>query len=132
MATKNLQYESGRSMVEMLGTLAIIGVLSIGGIAGYKYGMDKYRANQTVNDIMLRAVDLIAQATQGQEALTLSEWQNDNSVYDISGEDYTEDNLIVFDVGIQKKIPQQVCQTIFDTFYTQAFQIDINDKVANT
>ncbi|MBR6675408.1 MAG: hypothetical protein IKL32_05775, partial [Alphaproteobacteria bacterium] len=47
-------------------------------------------------------------------------------------EDYTEDNLIVFDVGIQKKIPQQVCQTIFDTFYTQAFQIDINDKVANT
>ena len=132
MATKNLQYESGRSMVEMLGVLAIVGVLSIGGIAGYSYGMDKYRANQTVNDIMLRAVDLIAQATQGQEALTLSEWQNDSSVYDISGEDYTEDNLIVFDVGIQKKIPQQVCQTIFDTFYTQAFQIDINDKVANT
>ena len=28
--------ESGRSMVEMLGVLAIIGVLSIGGIAGYK------------------------------------------------------------------------------------------------
>ena len=26
--------ESGRSMVEMLGVLAIIGVLSIGGIAG--------------------------------------------------------------------------------------------------
>ena len=124
--------QSGRSMVEMLGVLAIVGVLSVGGIAGYSYGMEKYRANQTVNDIMLRAVDLIAQATQGQEALTLSEWQNDSSVYDISSEDYTEDNLIVFDVGIQKKIPQQVCQTIFDTFYTQAFQIDINDKVANT
>ena len=27
--------ESGRSMVEMLGVLAVIGVLSIGGIAGY-------------------------------------------------------------------------------------------------
>ncbi|MBQ9738005.1 MAG: hypothetical protein IJV75_00620, partial [Alphaproteobacteria bacterium] len=37
--------QSGRSMVEMLGTLAIIGVLSMGGIAGYSYGMDKYRAN---------------------------------------------------------------------------------------
>ena len=28
------QKEKGRSMVEMLGVLAIIGVLSIGGIAG--------------------------------------------------------------------------------------------------
>ena len=38
--------ESGRSMVEMLGVLAIIGVLSIGGIAGYTMSMRKYRANQ--------------------------------------------------------------------------------------
>ena len=30
--------QSGRSMVEMLGVLAIIGVLSIGGIAGYLRG----------------------------------------------------------------------------------------------
>ena len=27
--------QSGRSMVEMLGVLAIIGVLSVGGISGY-------------------------------------------------------------------------------------------------
>ena len=38
--------EDGRSMVEMLGVLAIIGVLSIGGIAGYTLSMRKYRANQ--------------------------------------------------------------------------------------
>ena len=31
--------ESGRSMVEMLGVLAIIGVLSIGGISGYTLSM---------------------------------------------------------------------------------------------
>ena len=37
--------ESGRSMVEMLGVLAIIGVLSIGGIAGYVLSMNRYRAN---------------------------------------------------------------------------------------
>ena len=38
--------EFGRSMVEMLGVLAIIGVLSIGGIAGYSMSMRKHRANQ--------------------------------------------------------------------------------------
>jgi len=48
--------ESGRSMVEMLGVLAIIGVLSIGGIAGYTMAMNKYQANEIVNVIMHGAV----------------------------------------------------------------------------
>ncbi len=42
--------QSGRSMVEMLGVLAIIGVLSVGAIAGYSQAMGKYRANKTIND----------------------------------------------------------------------------------
>ena len=37
--------ERGRSMVEMLGVLAIVGVLSIGAISGYTYAMSKHRAN---------------------------------------------------------------------------------------
>lgn len=41
--------ESGRSMVEMLGVLAIIGVLSIGGIAGYTMAMNRYRANEIID-----------------------------------------------------------------------------------
>ncbi len=38
--------QSGRSMVEMLGVLAIIGVLSVGAIAGYSKAMFKYRLNR--------------------------------------------------------------------------------------
>lgn len=41
--------ESGRSMVEMLGVLAIIGVLSVGGIAGYTMAMNRYKANQILD-----------------------------------------------------------------------------------
>ena len=33
--------ENGRSMVEMLGVLAIIGVLSVAGIGGYSMAMKK-------------------------------------------------------------------------------------------
>ena len=40
---------SGRSMVEMLGVLAIIGVLSIGAIAGYSKAMMKYKLNLVTN-----------------------------------------------------------------------------------
>ena len=41
--------ESGRSMVEMLGVLAIIGVLSVGGIAGYSLSMRRHRANGIID-----------------------------------------------------------------------------------
>ncbi len=37
--------QTGRSMVEMLGVLAIIGVLSVGAIAGYSKAMKKHKLN---------------------------------------------------------------------------------------
>ena len=52
--------ESGRSMVEMLGVLAIIGVLSIGGIAGYTMAMNRYRANEIIYAANLLAIEAIA------------------------------------------------------------------------
>ena len=50
--------EQGRSMVEILGVLAVIGVLSAGGIYGYSFAMDKYRANDIVYEVNLRANDI--------------------------------------------------------------------------
>jgi len=52
---KNINNESGRSMIEMLGVLAIIGVLSVGGIAGYSKAMNKYRINKAIEQITLIA-----------------------------------------------------------------------------
>ena len=52
---KTYNAESGRSMIEMLGVLAIIGVLSVGGIAGYSKAMMKYRINKTIEQITLIA-----------------------------------------------------------------------------
>ncbi len=43
--------QNGRSMVEMLGVLAIIGVLSIGAIAGYSKAMEKHKLNKTIDEI---------------------------------------------------------------------------------
>ena len=42
----NLVAQGGRSMIEMLGVLAIVGVLSIGGIAGYSKAMNMYKINR--------------------------------------------------------------------------------------
>ena len=42
---------AGRSMVEMLGVLAIIGVLSVGAISGYSKAMFKYKLNKQTTQI---------------------------------------------------------------------------------
>ena len=41
-------WEKGRSMIEMLGVLAIIAVLTVGGIAGYSKAMEKWKINKTL------------------------------------------------------------------------------------
>ena len=54
---------SGRSMIEMLGVLAIIGVLSIGGIAGYTKAMETYKINklkQAITEIVTNTRTLYA------------------------------------------------------------------------
>ena len=43
--------QCGRSMIEMLGVLAIIGVLSVGGIAGYSKAMEKWKINKTISAV---------------------------------------------------------------------------------
>ena len=66
--------ESGRSMVEMLGVLAIIGVLSIGGIAGYTMAMNRYRANEILNAAsMLSIAAQSANAGQGDDTVKLTD-----------------------------------------------------------
>ncbi len=45
--------QSGRSMIEMLGVLAIIGVLSVGGIAGYSKAMTKNKINKVVDNVSM-------------------------------------------------------------------------------
>ena len=47
---KNDVCSAGRSMIEMLGVLAIVGILSVGGIAGYSKAMTKFKVNKAVND----------------------------------------------------------------------------------
>jgi len=41
----------GRSMIEMLGVLAIIGVLSIGGLLGYRRAVNNHQANTILDDV---------------------------------------------------------------------------------
>ena len=59
----------GRSIVEMLGVLAIVGVLSAGAMAGYSKAMFRHRVNQTI--------DIFSQVLQRFSELEQKGWGKD-------------------------------------------------------
>ncbi len=60
---KNFNNQSGRSMIEMLGVLAIVGVLSVGGIAGYSKAMAKFKMSKTTDQVSMMVAN--ARTTYG-------------------------------------------------------------------
>ena len=123
----NQNYQSGRSMVEMLGVLAIIGILSIGGVTGYSYAMDKHCANQIIKDVNLRAVDLIAQ-TNRKGPLSLSEWPTKTGDdCDIGLDVDTENNTISGGIFV-KDVSKDVCEIIADDLLPENVKLVIDGE----
>ena len=54
----------GRSMIEMLGVLAIVGVLSVGGIAGYSKAMEKFKVNKLLDEYTMLIYGLLGNANE--------------------------------------------------------------------
>ena len=125
-----LSTDTGRSMVEMLGTLAIVGVLSIAGIAGYRYAMDKYRANETIDELNKRAFVYATQVLNNEirsgETLSNGEFGDKTALdYDIEAKkSYYPDE---FEVTLSN-YPSEVCRDILKN-YTIPYQIIVSGKV---
>ena len=106
----NISSESGRSMVEMLGVLAIMGVLAIGGIAGYRYAMDKYNANEILNEVRKRAVTASQQRMLGR-TIDLSEWSNTIQGHPVTAADNYGGDTSFFALTVSG-IEQGVCDQV--------------------
>ena len=72
--------QTGRSMVEMLGVLAIVGVLSVGGVYGYGVAMKKHKANELLHQASMLATTISAQAMSNDGILpsTITSFGNTN------------------------------------------------------
>ena len=121
--------ESGRSMIEMLGVLAIIGVLSVGGIAGYSMAMAKFKTTKAVDQIQTITTNvrtLLAGQRRWPSVTTAAQWYNLGVLTDDSWDGKTgintyggelaistdgDQNKRTFTVTI-KAIPQDACVKI--------------------
>ena len=64
--------EQGRSMIEMLGVLAIVGVLSVGGIAGYSKAMNKFKTNKLIEQVNMISTNIRTLYASQKNALKIS------------------------------------------------------------
>ena len=107
--------ETGRSMVEMLGVLAVVGVLSIGGVAGYRYAVDKMNANEIINELKKRAITASQQRVLGQD-INLSEYGNNGAIkgYTVTPTKNYDGNASQFALAVAG-VPERVCDMIIDS-----------------
>ncbi|MBR6675652.1 MAG: hypothetical protein IKL32_07040 [Alphaproteobacteria bacterium] len=121
---QNNKLDSGRSMVEMLGTLVVIGILSIGSIMGYSYAIDKYKANETLNELQIRVLDWSQQVINGATELSSTEMGDKTSLgYPIEAQisPLYEDYFEVF----LDEVPSSVCHHLVQSGWTLPFSIFI-------
>lgn len=112
----------GRSMIEMLGVLAIIGVLSVGGIAGYSKAMGKWKVNKISEEYSFVLHGLIEHLdslkyinstsntfglvdTLQASAITPTSWKKKDNlrIYDSNGNPiaiFSRNNILGFSVNI--------------------------------
>ena len=105
---RNNRSESGRSLLEALGTLAIMAIISAGGIVGYSSAMRKHDANDLAHRLMVRAMDASTQAMTGRVP-DLSNWNSQDGKYAISPNVTTDANSSTFTLTAQN-IPKSICE----------------------
>ncbi|MBR6675479.1 MAG: type II secretion system protein [Alphaproteobacteria bacterium] len=92
--------ESGRSMVEMLGVLAIIGTLSILMLYGFQYAIFRYRVGQTLTQISTMVA--------GAKTLNLDNVSDSELEEDEIGNLYIPAKYVISDVHFKKDDPYYI------------------------
>ncbi len=119
--------ETGRSMVEMLGVLAIVGVLSIGGVAGYRYAVDKMNANEIINELRKQAITASQQRVLGQN-INLSEYgvgAKIEGTYTVTPTTNYDGNASQFALEVAG-VPERVCDMIIDSDWALPRSMAVN------
>ncbi len=119
--------ENGRSMVEMLGVLTVMGVLSVTGIAAYNNAMNRYRANELLHTLSLFAISASQSRLLGNPLFV----EETAFSFPIT----VENNCLEYNNCFMAKIsqlPSPICQQIKNQDWNVPFKIEINGKENGT
>ena len=99
----------GRSMIEMLGVLAIIGVLSIGGLLGYRRAVNNHQANTILDDVNRFAFVILERSGLALGEVIPKGDFVESGIYTLEGYQDIEPNQFSITV---KNVPKGVCEPL--------------------
>lgn len=118
----------GRSFIEMLAVLALIGVLSVMSVVGVSYALSKYRANRIIQEVMLWATVIVtneeAQKVAVDDTIEPSELKDRQyaSGYPMFAQKMNDDIFAVF----VQQVSERVCRAVLKGPNPSDFYIDVN------
>lgn len=129
MLKRNLKVaEAGRNMVEMLGILAIVGIISIGGIVGYRQALAKHGANDLMSIVGTMATAASLQMDMG-EPLDLEEFRSHTlSRYTFTVE---RSNEHMFSITLSD-VPQDVCNQVMTARWELPYETVVNGFIGRS
>lgn len=111
---KKEQMENGRSMVEILGVLAIIGVLTIGGISGFTVAANMGRAAAVGSDVGAMYAGALGRDKAVKDSYTPEDFQL-KTLYPMTVSKGTHvcggGNICIWEVTVTG-VPQAVCRHV--------------------
>ena len=117
----------GRSMIEMLGVIAIVGVISIIALFGYSYAMNKHKANLILNDISLAFAELVMK----DENIAPIERQSVSFKPESGLPVQIARTDAYWDLVYVESVPQKVCQILLQyrttDIYDNIYNEDLNE-----
>ncbi len=120
-----MKKEFGRSMVEMLGTLAVIGVISVAALVGYDIAMAKYHTNNISHDVGLAmtAIDSMPfdqiPFPENAESVDKLSLKSNYSIY------YAADYDSEFYIEV-RNLGQKVCDYLYEDANPYILSVDVN------
>ena len=117
MKKENLN-KSGRSMVEMLGVLAVVGLLTIIAIAGFKIAMNKAKANNLVADMNRLAHIVVMDKFSGYSEEAIQRAMNEHNQKTEYQAEYEYRTPQVFALKTKNAIDKTLCQQVASLGWT--------------
>ena len=121
--------QSGRSILEMLGVLAVMGVLTVGALVGYNYAMKIYRVNEIVEEMNRQSV-LASSAKSIGVDLPENEWNTSAAGFEIEYSPIYEEDGVKYDNFFTitiKNVPDELLEMLIKKDGGKAYQILIDN-----
>ena len=120
-----MRKQFGRSMIEMLGVLAIIGVLSIGGLLGYRRAVNNHQANVILDDVNRFAFVILERSGLALGEVIPKGDFVESGIYTLEGYQDIEPNQFSITV---KNVPKGVCEALLPKAVIE-YKVRVNPSV---